>query len=110
MPRCCTTSCCLDPTTSLRRAPGAARTNGRSLDQAQHTTSRPQDLDYDSPELDQTDVAVQDVQLSEQGRTARLQLPLVPGFVYRLSIDVPGADGASFLNQDAWYTLHAVPR
>ncbi|MCB9878802.1 MAG: hypothetical protein H6835_14500 [Planctomycetes bacterium] len=53
---------------------------------------------------------MQDVQLSEQGRTARLQLPLVPGFVYRLSIDVPGADGASFLNQDAWYTLHAVPR
>ncbi|MEZ6038249.1 MAG: hypothetical protein R3F29_12265 [Planctomycetota bacterium] len=66
--------------------------------------------DYGSPKLDQSDVEVQAVQLIDQGRTARLQLPLVPGFVYRLTLDVSGADGASLANQVVWYTLHAVPQ
>jgi hypothetical protein len=64
---------------------------------------------YGSPKLDKGEVAVASVALAEGGRTARLQLPLELGYVYHLTVDVPGADGAALANRDAWYTLHAVP-
>ncbi|MFN3242872.1 MAG: hypothetical protein ACE37K_15330 [Planctomycetota bacterium] len=64
---------------------------------------------YGSPKLDNGEVAVASVALAEGGRTARLQLPLELGYVYHLTVDVPGADGAALANRDAWYTLHAVP-
>jgi hypothetical protein len=65
---------------------------------------------YGSPLLDKGDVPVQAVQLLKDGRVARLQLQLEPGYVYHFAVDVAGADGAPLANRDAWYTLHAVPR
>jgi len=65
---------------------------------------------YGSPKLDKADVPVRAVTLDRSGRTANLDLPLVPGYVYHLAVDVAGKDGAPLANRDAWYTLHAVPR
>ena len=59
---------------------------------------------------DKADVPVRAVTLDRSGRTANLDLPLVPGYVYHLAVDVAGKDGAPLANRDAWYTLHAVPR
>jgi hypothetical protein len=64
---------------------------------------------YGSPKLDRGEVAVTGVQLADQGRAARLALPLEPGFVYQLTADVSAASGDALANPTAWYTLHAVP-
>ena len=39
-----------------------------------------------------------------------LGLELEAGYVYQLTVDVPGADGSPLANRVAWYTLHVVPR
>jgi glucose/arabinose dehydrogenase len=64
---------------------------------------------YGSPKLDRGEVAVTGVQLADQGRAARLALPLEPGFVYQVTADVSAASGDALANPTAWYTLHAVP-
>ena len=64
---------------------------------------------YGSPKLDRADVPVRAAASEAGGEVARLQLPLEAGFVYQVTVDVPGADGSAMANNVAWYTLHVVP-
>lgn len=64
---------------------------------------------YGSPKLDKADVAVTDASMGPQARSVHLGLELEAGYVYQLTVDVPGADGSPLANRVAWYTLHVVP-
>ena len=64
---------------------------------------------YGSPKLDRADVPVGAAKAARGGVVASLQLPLDPGYVYQLTVDVPGADGRPLANKVAWYTLHVRP-
>ena len=66
---------------------------------------------YGSPEVDRTEPKVTKVELSDDGRTARLYIDkLVEGHIHELHADgVRSAAGLPLLHREAYYTLNAIP-
>lgn len=65
---------------------------------------------YGSPKLDQKVIPVAGVTLSDDGRTAHLEMPLQAGTMYQLTIDVPGRENQKLSSRVAWYTLNQLLR
>ena len=65
---------------------------------------------YGSPELDRTDVAVGQVKLSADAKTAELKLPeLAPDFIYDFDLsDLAATDGENVLNPHLAYTVNRL--
>lgn len=67
--------------------------------------------EYGSPRMDEQSVAVQDVQISEDGKKVSLILAdMVPNYVYDLQIDsLASVEGVALKNKRLFYTLNNLP-
>jgi hypothetical protein len=64
---------------------------------------------YGGAKLDQTDLTPTRVNVSPDGLTAELELPLVAEKLYRITLrDLSSQDGRPFTNPTAWYTLNRL--
>ncbi len=62
---------------------------------------------YGSSPTDKTNVDVQSVDVSSDGKSIRLNLPkLVTGRVYKIQMNVPAKDGTNLTNDTGYYTVN----
>jgi hypothetical protein len=64
--------------------------------------------DYGSPKFDEAEVAIERVEVSDDGMTAHLHMPLEAGHMYQFNFDLTAVNMDKLSSQVAWYTLNRL--